>query len=250
MNIQNVASLAETLQSFGFASDLEYRLLQNICFRRPDFIIKERMLKGADIMNYSLSFKSSDNEGDYECIYYDATLRKEIIITSVVINSINTKELEKLMQEIDWSADFDQHIEKQFLIESKDSWAREEKIDKVVAQLHSLASIEEGANIADCLKFKFWCDTPIHEMINNLNVLKSRFEISQRFYLFNNSCISADEAYRFLNNRWMEKTLQTKKKQAEDKEGEDGSSAAARGITGKNFLQKKSGNKGRKLKIQ
>lgn len=88
-------------------------------------------------------------------------------------------------------------------------------------------------------------------MINNLGALKNRFEISQRFYLFNNgSCISAEEAYRFLNNRWMEKSLQVKKKQKEDKEGEGGASATDLAIAEKNLLQKKQGNKGRKLKIQ
>lgn len=122
MNIQNVASLAESLHSFGFGNELGYRLLINICFRRPDFIIKERMVKGVDIMNFSLFFQSGGNEDEYEyeCIYYDATLRKEIIIPSTVINGINTKELEKLMQEIDWSIDFEKHSEQQFLFENND----------------------------------------------------------------------------------------------------------------------------------
>lgn len=113
----------------------------------------------------------------------------------------------------------------------------------------NLTSDDEGINIADCLKFKFWCDTPVQEMINNINVLKSKFEISQRFYLFNNgSCISAEEAYRFLNNRWMEKNLQARKKQLEDKEGADSSSATSRSIAEKSLLQKKRGNKARKVK--
>ena len=53
-------------------------------------------------------------------------------------------------------------------------------------------------------------------MVSNMSSLKGRFEISQRFYLSSDSNrISVKEAYRFLNNRWIEKIMSTKKKQAE-----------------------------------
>ena len=85
------------------------------------------------------------------------------------------------MQEIDWNIDYENQIDKNFRVVKKDSWMREEKIDKVVMQLQSLSSVEEE-DIADCLRFKFWCDNPAQEMIRNINALKIRYEISQRFY--------------------------------------------------------------------
>lgn len=248
MNIQNIGSLTDTLHSLGFAKGLGDKLLRHICFRKPEFAIKERMIIGADVVNFSLVFQRKPEKNEYACIYYDATLRKEINITDSVINGINTKELEKQMQEIDWNIDGENQIDKKFHIEDKDIWLREEKIDKVVMQLQSLSSDEEGEGVADCLRFKFWNDTPVDEMVRNTNTLKSRFEISQRFYFFDNgSCISAEEAYRFLNNRWMEKNLQLKKKQGEDKE--EGSTSIIGRSADKNLIQKKRGQKARKQKI-
>ena len=247
MDIQNISSVADTLHSLGFASHLGNKLLRHICFRKPEFAIKERMTTGSDIVNFNLVFQCKSEENEYACIYYDATLRKEINVAGSVINGVNTKELERKMQEINWDVDYENKIDKEFQSEEKDSWLREEKIDKVVMQLQSLSSVEEGEDIADCLRFKFWCDTPAQEMIRNINSLKSRYEISQRFYFFDNgSCISAEEAYRFLNNRWLEKNLQLKKKQGADKE--EGNTSIIGRSTDKNLIQKKRGQRVRKQK--
>ena len=41
--------------------------------------------------------------------------------------------------------------------------------------------------------------------------------LSQRFYFFEaQTGISVDEAYRFLQNRWLEKQMQAKKKQSDE----------------------------------
>lgn len=249
MNIQNIGSLTDILRSLGFAKDLGNKLLRHICFSKPEFAIKERMIIGSDIVNFNLVFQCKSEKNEYACIYYDATLRKEINVTGSVINGVNTKELERKMQEINWDVDYENKIDKEFQSEEKDSWLREEKIDKVVIQLHSLSSVEEGEDIADCLRFKFWCDTPSQDMVRNINTLKGRFEISQRFYFFDNgSCISAEEAYRFLNNRWMEKNLQLKKKQGANKE--EGNTSIIGRSADKNLIQKKKGQKTRKQKIQ
>ncbi|HRH50469.1 MAG TPA: hypothetical protein PLP23_17050 [Panacibacter sp.] len=250
MNIQNIASLTETLQSLGFEKGLEYKLLRRICFQPSSFYIQQRIIKGKDIMNFSLFFERYNNE-DYTCMHYDAVLRKEINITATSVHGALVKDLEKMMQEIDWSVDFEQEVRTAHRIEDKENWSREEKIERIVTMLLNMASDEEGAYTADCLRFKYWCDTAVQDMINNIGILKSRYEISQRFYLFNNgSCISAEEAYRFLNNRWMEKSLQVKKKQVDNKENESSSSVIGRAVTDKNLLQKKRGSKARKLKVQ
>lgn len=251
MNIQHIVSLIEMLQSLGFEKDLGYKLLKRICFQPSSFCIHQRIVNGKDIMNFSLFFERCSNEEEYACLYYDAILRKEINIPTTSVHGAIIRDLEKMMQEIDWSVDFEEEVRTTHRIEDKESWVREEKIERIVTMLLNMASDEESAYTADCLKFKYWCDTPVQDMINNLSILKSRYEISQRFYLFNNgSCISAEEAYRFLNNRWMEKSLQAKKKQAEDKGGEGTSLVTGRSNTDKSLLQKKKGSKVRKLKVQ
>ncbi|MBC7507604.1 MAG: hypothetical protein H7320_02475, partial [Ferruginibacter sp.] len=51
----------------------------------------------------------------------------------------------------------------------------------------------------------------------NISPLKNKSEVSQRFYFFEGQRgISVDEAYRFLQNRWLEKQMQAKKKQSDE----------------------------------
>jgi hypothetical protein len=52
--------------------------------------------------------------------------------------------------------------------------------------------------------------------MGNLTTIKSKSELNQRFYCAEGQpVISADEAYRFLQNKWLEKQLQLKRKQFE-----------------------------------
>ena len=113
-----------------------------------------------------------------------------------------------------------------------------------------MASLEEGKEIANRLKIKHWCDTPLEELFSDLRSLRTRFEISQRFYFFDRQGgISVEEAYRFLNNRWMEKQLQAKRKQKEFSTIEEQSNDNAKVGSGRSQLQKKTRNKNNKLKI-
>ena len=135
-------------------------------------------------------------------------------------------------------------------IEDKATWSEEEKIENIVTDLHDLESLEEGKEIANRLKVKHWCDTPIEEMISNLSSLRSKFEISQRFYFFDGqSGISVEEAHRFLHNRWMEKQLQARKKQMDIPNVDEQSNSSGKAGSNKNLLQKKQSNKNRKEKI-
>ncbi len=55
--------------------------------------------------------------------------------------------------------------------------------------------------------YKFWRDSPLQSLIPVLSFLKSKHELSQRFYVIDGNGITASEAYRFLNNRWMERKM-------------------------------------------
>ena len=52
-------------------------------------------------------------------------------------------------------------------------------------------------------------------MFGNISPLKNKSEVAQRFYFFDGQIgISVDEAYRFLQNRWLEKQMQAKRKES------------------------------------
>jgi hypothetical protein len=250
MDIQNICTLTNMLQALGFEDTIASQLLKNICFKPSNFIIHQGMVKGKDVMNFHLAFEKNAISSFYSCVYYDAVLRKEIEIPSVNINEIKVKELNRRMEEVNWTNAFTFQKNKVWQAEDKTSWSEEEKVESIVTDLQALESAEEGKEIADRLKMKFWCDLPVQEMICNLSSLKSKFEISQRFYLFESqSGISVEEAYRFLHNRWMEKQLQAKKKQMEISNVEEQPNGNAKTGSDKNLLRKKRRNKNNKVKI-
>lgn len=93
-------------------------------------------------------------------------------------------------------------------------WQRENQIEGIATDLLRLAATDEGKPFADALKLKHWATVPLHPMMGSLNAIRSRFEVSQRFYFFDGKGISVEEAYRFLLNRWLEKKFQAGRKKA------------------------------------
>ena len=249
MNIQNISTLSNSLQALGFDNTINQELVKNISFKLPNFIINQRITKGNDVINCHLAFEVNGNGDSYSCLYYDAILRKEIEMPDVKIDEIEVKQLDKRMAEIKWRNIFSDNEHKKWEIEDNGTWWEDEKIENIVTDLHDLESLEEGKEIANRLKVKHWCDTPIEEMISNLSSLRSKFEISQRFYFFDGqSGISVEEAHRFLHNRWMEKQLQ-KKKQMEVSNVDERSNGGAKAGSDKNLLQRKRRSKNNKVKI-
>ena len=98
---------------------------------------------------------------------------------------------------------------------------------------------EEGKQISILLKQKYWSEIPYNELMGNISSLKSKAELSQRFYYAERqSCISADEAYRFLQNKWLEKQMQVKRKQQEVTDDSD-TGEEPNGSSGSGLLKKK-----------
>lgn len=238
MNIQNIAALGEQLQSLGF-ENAGSALLKRICFMPDNFILSQRMEKGKDYLNFHLFFEKYSQQNAYVLMYYDAILQKETALIDLTINGINTAALEERMTEIDWKSAFDFDIKKQWSLEVKTSWENEQKIESVIEDLRELEKLEDGREVAVGLKLKYWAGTPYHELFGSISPLKSKTEVSQRFYLFEGQAgISVEEAYRFLQNKWLEKQMQAKSKQ---KDGADtkGNHANEQGPAGSGSLRKK-----------
>lgn len=213
MNIQNIEAVSKRLIGLGFEDSILPQLVKNISFKVQDFMIHQRMIKDNDVVNFHLAFTANKSLNSYSCIYYDATLRKQIELPDIRIGEIEINELDKRMAEINWTNAF-QNAENKIRDKGLDANSVEEKVENIVTDLCALEPMEEGKEIAVRLKVKYWCDTEVEKIVGNLNSLKSKFEISQRFYLFDDEKgISVEEAYRFLHNRWMEKQLQLRKKQ-------------------------------------
>ena len=218
MNIENISALMEQLQSLGF-ENAGYSLLKRISFKPENFILSQKIEKPKDKLSFQLFFEKDVKQGTYILFYYDVVLQKETPLIDATINGINTISLEKSMTEIDWKSAFDFVTKKQLNLEDKTSWEKEQKVESVIEGLSELEKSEDGKAVSVGLKLKYWAGIPYQELFGNISPLKNKSEVSQRFYVFEGQTgISVDEAYRFLQNRWLEKQMQAKRKQKDSTE--------------------------------
>lgn len=207
MDIRNISKLIETLAELGFPSSTGKTLLFNTCLHQKSFAIREQMCFGEDIIYYQLYFKE-DASKKLICSYYDATLRKAVEIPALVVNGMDVSDLEKRMRAVIWQIPSEDNTGA-FDISDKNTWKQEAEIEVITKDLETLGSIAEGADLANMLKYKFWVNPNFQSMIPELISLRSRYELTQRFYLISGDGITTNEAYRFLNNRWTERKIQT-----------------------------------------
>jgi len=218
MNIENISALVKQLQSLGF-ENAGYSLLKRISFKPDSFILSQTIEKGKDKLSFQLFFEREVKQNIYVLMYYDATLQKELTLTNAVSNEINIPNLEKSMAEIDWKNAFDFSTKKQLNLDDKTSWEKEQKVESLIEDISELEKSEDGKVFIVGLKLKYWAGLPYQELFGNISPLKNKSEISQRFYFFENQTgISVEEAYRFLQNRQLEKQMQAKRKQTDSTE--------------------------------
>ncbi len=229
MNIENISALMGQLQSLGF-ENAGYSLLKRISFNPKNFILSQKLEKAKDKLSFQLFFEKDIKQDIYVLSHYDAILQKDTPLIDAVINGINTSKLEKSMIEIDWKNAFDFVTKKQLNLEDKTSWEIEQKVELVIEGLSELEKSEDGKVVAVGLKLKYWAGISYQDLFDNISPLKNKSEVSQRFYFFEaQTGISVDEAYRFLQNRWLEKQMQLKRKQVDEPVSEDEESKSTNG---------------------
>ncbi|MFM9910321.1 MAG: hypothetical protein ACKVOW_13280 [Chitinophagaceae bacterium] len=250
MNIENISELTKQLKALGF-SDAVNSLVKKICFCPQSFCIIQKNENMEEQISFQLFFERKDKEDVYALMYYDATLQKDVSFGTTTISGINIEDVEKKMAAIDWKKAFDFTENKNWNASDKSSWETEEKIETIMTSLTTIETTEEGKSIAAIFKLKYWTGSAYFELFENINQAKSKAEISQRFYCSEGQPgISVDEAYRFLQNRKMEKQLQARKKQA-DNQNEDEHPESKNGSSGSGLLKKRRINnsaKGKKNK--
>ena len=238
MNIQNISALAAQLKAIGF-DNMGYPLLKRVCLMPEDFVITEKQLKDDGQIIFNFHFQRDKKLNEYFLAYYDAILQKEISVTTQVINGVDISELQEGMNTIDWKMAFDFNTKKPFNPDDKLAYEKEQNIEQLINALSELELTEEGKQVAILLKQKYWSEIPYNELMGNISSLKSKAELSQRFYYAEwQSCISADEAYRFLQNKWLEKQMQVKRKQQEVTDDSD-TGEEPNGSSGSGLLKKK-----------
>jgi hypothetical protein len=230
--MDNISALAGQLQSLGF-EDAGYSLLKRICFKPEKFILSQKLEKSSEQISFQLFFERKNKQDVYALVFYDAILQKEISFADTTINGIDIADLEKQMISVDWKKAFDFAEKKRWNANDKTSWENEQKIETIITSLAEIEITEDSKSVAATLKLKYWTGSAYFEIFDNISQTKSKAEISQRFYCSEGQPgISVDEAYRFLQNRKLEKQMQAKRKQidiqseVEQDEGNNNSSGS------------------------
>ncbi len=205
----------------GFDPAIGYRLLQQVCFRPVVFSLVEKMQKGNDVLTCTLFFENRN--GEYQCLYYDASIARQAAMPELVVNGVALHELDRVMQSIDWDM---RVVNDAFRLDDESTWEREKNIAQVVSDLLKLSMTEDGKAFADALKVKYWVGAGLESIAGNLSAIQNKLEVTQRFYFVDDEAINVNEAYRFLLNKWMEKKVLSKKK---SETGSDGAAAAGEG---------------------
>jgi hypothetical protein len=247
MNMENISALAEQLQALGF-EDAGYSLLKRICLKPEKFILFQKIEKSNEQISFQLFFEKNQKQDSYTLMYYDAILQKEISFTDVTVNGVDIAVLEKQMSSIDWKKAFDFTEKKRWTPNDKTSWDNEQKIETIIAGLAKIEISEEGKSVAAALKLKYWTGSAYFEIFDNISQTKSKAEICQRFYCSEGQPgISVDEAYRFLQNRKLEKQIQAKRKQV-DNQNEEEQDEGNSSFSGSGLLKKRRLNGGARTK--
>lgn len=215
MNIQNIGELSKQLEVLGF-HDAGSLLLKRICFKPANFYLPQRVIKEKDVMLFSLYFEQLQKTDNYRLQYYDVTLQKANGSLDLPVDGVNPAELEKQMSANDWKKAFSIDEKKQWNPEDKSTWETELKISGIMDSLSAIEKSETGRVIVSALKQKFWAGTLHQEIVGSIPLVKNKADVNQRFYISEDGGgITTDEAYRFLQNKYMEKQLQLKRKQAD-----------------------------------
>lgn len=194
MNQKNIDQLAARMEALGCEPSIRQRLAAFACFGPAAFEIAHTTVLADSVCEFVMHCAKGD-QGLYDALFYTAVLKRRPSVP------VGLEGLDQSLGAINW----------QRLIA-----AREHAVDglgtdalkaaELISQLHE---VDAGG----VLRFRHWAGTALENAVPNIAVLKSKHELSQRFYLVpDQPPIRFDEACRFLQSRWMEKRINADRK--------------------------------------
>ncbi len=195
MNENNILSLKTRLVQLGFEPSVETMLRCHICFMPAAFDLVLVRQEGDDRFHFTVHLEKAEKDL-YVMRYYQATLRKEVLVPPEL------EPIDQVMKLVDWHA-----LVNGKLVSGLTNNSAIQTAFDVLGQLQNVGSV------GDLLKYKYWAGTALEPMVTQLAGLRSEWEISERFYFFDEKVvISFDDAVRFLSSRWMEKQFAARRK--------------------------------------
>jgi hypothetical protein len=194
MHQKNIELLAARLIQLGCKPMVSTQLAAHACFGMPQFDLTHIENFG-EVCCHVLIHCCKGDEGKYDAVYYTALLKKRPAIPEEL------EVLDRQMAQIDWP---------------KIIAARMDGMGATLEEMVLAASFMDQLFEVDTngiLRYRYWNGTILESMIPDITIIKSQYELQQRFYLTpDQEPIRFEEAYRFLQSRWMEKRILTERK--------------------------------------
>lgn len=196
MNRQKqLEQLQQELTNLGFNDEWETSLCYYLCFRAESFVLPFTIHREDDVLLVQAQLQRDSTSGFYRCLYYDATLRK-----AIPAENMDALLMER-MARVPWS-----RLREPCCMNA----ALMEEVGAIVDMLQDM----EDQVAAGQLRARFWIDTPAQEYFYERSVVRTEWEVSQRFFFFDDEpAITIEEAYRFLNHKWLERRMQRMRKE-------------------------------------
>ena len=243
MNIDNIMHLTGQLQELGFGN-LSAQLLKRICLKPKSFSLVTTIEKDSTRANFSIFFTKDGASDSYILKHFEGFIQLDAPLPEKLVNSVDLATLVKRMATINWRDVFNMDLNKAWDATDKTTWSTEQIVESIITDIEALDTTIEGKRIADALRLKFWSVNNYSSIIEGNGLTRNKTQIIQRFYCFENqSPITANEAFRYLLNRQLEKAML---EQSKVKELNDSAVDTNGNHTGSGLLKKK--RKGRKSK--
>ncbi|MES2329995.1 MAG: hypothetical protein V4539_10355 [Bacteroidota bacterium] len=219
MNKANMEAIKARLNALGFDLQVEEKLTAQVCFNPAAFDLGFCKTSGEDKCTFLVHFERADDR-QYEVAFYTACLHKGFVLSG------SSRVVTEQMEKIDWNQ----------IAYYRNSFAVPVELSVLQS---AYAVLQEAAKLSDAslVLYKYWAGTTLESLIPGVASLKSRYELSQRFYLSeDHPPITSGEAMRFLQNRWTERQMQQsrlQRRQTEVGTKESGSKKTSRRKVGR-----------------
>ncbi|MBV9986842.1 MAG: hypothetical protein JO301_04135 [Chitinophagaceae bacterium] len=192
MNRVSIERIKAQVVALGFDTNVEEKLQAHVSFGESSFVLQFLKRSGGDQCRFGVQV-----EGD-TVPYYTAVLRKEVVVPQEL------RTLEERMQKIDWPE----------LSETMRIAGEVTMPGPMISAAGELLQEVRAVPDHPVLLYKYWAGTAFETKIPGFASIRNDQEISQRFYVVQGQpVITGDEAFKFLQNKWMERRMVSARKE-------------------------------------
>lgn len=195
----NLEDLKEKLKPFDLDSIPEYDLSKSLeqVLRYDPEKFHLRCLSSFDegVAEYGISIHKDLMTEKYEVGFMNVRLTKHPEIEHGVFNTVDTRELEEQMQQINWHDDA-----QLFIIKDEENLVFDSQVERIFLQMQKLQGDSAGRETANRLQLKYWIGATFVDSLIPTEAWKLLDSLPKEYYRFDFP-ITARQAYNLLCGR-------------------------------------------------